>query len=357
MGPAIDRISKALISQPRPSCIVKLSDEFDHLAREAVREEMNIDGSGMLKDYYQRCFDQALIDGVEPTQISRTVLERLNRHKETLVRAERPDAAPSECVINARWYYKVAAAAGYTDPEYNRIGGELGESAHQGNTSTEGYQRIGKHTVENHDIISAIDRYITHLKTMRGHLHDRMFASVMPGTVVEDILLRITAWCDNCEDYFNLKQVMPVNSQVIFLDMYNVASGINDAFGLYFDEVRRIHIEDRSRTKKSNSILTAKELKKIINRDVMRLSTILEPKSANDARLNGFYGQECSQCGSYRTRVDSEDGMVACSKCHHKMERASYLVCRVCQYFQSTEKLVDGKCPTPGCGNDIMVPI
>ena len=127
-----------------------------------------------------------------------------------------------------------------------------------------------------------------------------MFSTVMPGTVVEDIITRINAWCDNCEDYFNLKQVMPVNSQVIFLEMYNVASGINDAFARYFAAVRKIHIDDRPRTKKSNSILTAKELKKIINRDVMRLSTILEPKSAIDARLNGFYGQQC-QCGSLST--------------------------------------------------------
>ena len=334
----------------------ELSDEFDHLAREAVREEMSIEGTGMLKDYYNRCFDQALIDGVEPTKIGKVVLDQLNKHKEVMVKAERPDAAPAECIINQRWYYQVAAAAGYTDPAYHRNVSEPDESTHQGNTSTDGHTRIGMHTVENQQLITALGRYGVHLKVMRSHLHDRMFTTVMPGTVVEDIITRINAWCDNCEDYFNLKQVMPVNSQVIFLEMYNVASGINDAFARYFDEVRKIHIDDRTRTKKSNSILTAKELKKIINRDVMRLSTILEPKSANDARLNGFYGQQC-QCGSFRTRIDSEDGMIVCSKCHAKMERASYLVCNVCQYFQSTERLIDGKCPTPGCGNSIMVPI
>ena len=65
----------------------ELSDEFDHLAREAVREEMSIEGTGMLKDYYNRCFDQALIDGVEPTKIGKVVLDQLNKHKEAMVKA------------------------------------------------------------------------------------------------------------------------------------------------------------------------------------------------------------------------------------------------------------------------------
>ena len=340
---------------------VGLSQEFDHLAGEAVREEMSLSSSETLKASYIRCFNQAEIDGIQTSQISRVVLGRLNDIKRKMIKAKDPEATESECLINERWYFEVASAAGVTDPGWAR-NRKPDEEPHLGNSSTEteqgtplsGHRTLGSSTVENQAMIDLLNTHIFHLKTMRNHLHGRPFVSKLPPELIETLGANMAAWGQNCEDYMNFKQTIPTESQVIFLKMYNIASGINDAFSMYFDEVKRIHVMGRARTKKTNSVLTNKEMKKITGRAISKLTEALEPADENDAWLNGFYGQRCKECYSYRTKIRPEEPTtLRCLKCGFISKRWSFVTCTVCGVFRSKEEFMDGKCPTEGCNDDI----
>ena len=295
-----------------------LSQEFDHLAHEAVREEIGTDSTSNLKMCYIRCFDQAEIDGIDESEIVKVVLVRLNALKAQVVREKNPGASDSECLINERWFYEVASGLNLTDPDRARNPKrcEVDEEPHQKNSSG------GPHSQENEALIESLDSYMAHLKIMRNHLHNRPFTSLMAPGLVPDLTVRIQGWAQNCEDYFNNKQTIPTAAQVIFLRCFSVSSGINDAFSQFFDEVKRVHILNRGRTKKTNSILTTKEIRKITGRTITNLHKALEPIDDNDARLNGFYGQECQHCGSFRTR-EKPDSVRAllCSKCHKDTEK------------------------------------
>ena len=87
---------------------------------------------------------------------------------------------------------------------------------------------------------------------------------------------------------------MPINTQVMILQLYNVASDINNLFGMYFDEIKRIHVLERTKTKKTNQILTSKEIIKYQRRDLKNMNEILEFHDANEARMSGYYGQQCN---------------------------------------------------------------
>ena len=66
--------------------------------------------------------------------------------------------------------------------------------------------------------------------------------SEVPADVTEDILTRLNAFSKNFSDYFNNKRTVPEKAQFIFLRLYNSCSDINNLFGLFFDEIKRIHL-------------------------------------------------------------------------------------------------------------------
>ncbi len=81
---------------------------------------------------------------------------------------------------------------------------------------------------------------------------------------------------------------LPENAQLIFLRYYNSCSDIDNLFGMFFDGTKRIHTENRRHAKKTNQILTTKEMKKITSRELITLDKPLEFVTSNEARLRGI---------------------------------------------------------------------
>ena len=193
------------------------------------------------------------------------------------------------------------------------------------------------HAVENKRLIDLIGDFTGALYDLRTYARENPFLSKVEGVDLEDIFIRMNAWVMNCRDTLNAKQLIPVNAQPMILQFANSSSDINNLFGMLFDEIKRIHIIDRVRTKKDNQILTRKEMKRYQNREIKNLSSLLEPQTANEARMSGFYGQKCTECGGYRTTLaEGNPNRVTCIKCIAKeenvgMPREIFLSCQRCR--------------------------
>ena len=152
----------------------------------------------------------------------------------------------------------------------------------------------------------------------------------------EEIMGRLEAWNVNMMDYMNFKQTIPVKAQLIILRLYSGASDINSLFTLFFDELKRVHVIERVKSKKSNQIITMKEFRKYHNREVKKLSQHLEIHDGNEAILAGFWGQKCPTCGGYRTQiVPNMSNKVRCLKCsgrdnYESFDRKNIFICKEC---------------------------
>lgn len=215
-----------------------------------------------------------------------------------------------------------------------------------------------KYAMENKRIIDMLRDYGDAADMLRDYARHNPFLSEIDEGLMEDIFTRLNAWIINSRDYMNHKQLAPINSQLLFLQIYNGASDINNLFGLFFDEIKRVHTFERRNTKKSNQVLTSKEMKKYQRREVKNLNEILEFHSANEARMAGFYGQECTSCGGYRTQlVEGNTNRVVCIKCKDKsfvesMPREVFHSCRRCGFLVGDVK--KGKCEH--CEYEFSVP-
>ena len=57
---------------------IQLSSSLNHLTDETVKFELDQEEDQTLSDYYEKCMDQAHIDGVPKYEVSKTVLHILD---------------------------------------------------------------------------------------------------------------------------------------------------------------------------------------------------------------------------------------------------------------------------------------
>ncbi len=197
---------------------------------------------------------------------------------------------------------------------------------------------------------------------LRKYANDKPFLTLIPEELTDDIFTRLDAYCQNFSDYLNNKQTVPENTQLIFLLCFNASSDINNLFGLFFDEIKKIHIQNRINTKKTNQILTPKEMKKFNARELVTLSKTLDFATPNEARLHGFYGQQCSNCKGFRTKITNEStDKVYCVQCHNLknvpiMSREHFITCPRCRFILDHNNLKEqGTCPH--CSFELVLPV
>ena len=329
---------------------IKLSSEFNNIAYETIQEEISAEPSLTLKHYYQECFTQAEIDGVDKNDIVWVVKSKLNTIKWGEMKKIDKNIQQTECLINVRWYYKCAKEVGLTQPQL-----EVDEQKHSSL-----YSKVFSHTGENQKVLDVLDGTITTLKLLKTHIHTNPFTNQIPENILDDILTRMTAYNKNAIDYLNNKQTVPINAQLLFLQTFNQSLDINNLFALFFDEIKKIHILNRKNTKKTNQVLTSKEMKKYSLRELTKFHDSLEFSNGNQARLHGFYGQKCTNCGGYRTKLkNNENDVVYCLKCRDLknikfMKREYFIICNRCRYIISEDE-IKNKCPY--CSLPIKLPI
>ena len=224
-------------------------------------------------------------------------------------------------------------------------------------TDSSNYTEKANCGLENKRLIDTIGEVCSMADALRDYMRHNPFLSKVDPALIDEITARLTAWVINMRDAMNNKQIVPINTQVMILQLYNMASDINNLFGMYFDEIKRIHIIERTRTKKTNQILTSKEIIKYQRRDLKNMSEILEFHSANEARMSGYYGQQCNQCMGFRTMLaEGNNNKVVCTKCKGMnetgMKREIFYNCQQCRFL--VEKPENGKCDH--CGFEYVYP-
>ena len=323
---------------------------FFTLASEAAEEEMRDSGDELKQDLWYKMGEELESNNFPKEKISQKIQNTIEEQLEKKL--------GYSVKINTAYYYRVMSKNNWQDSTLGRPRqtfplGEIGNSSlYTG--------KIGPFTGENKEIVKSLTDFIQTIKLLRDYLHNNPFTPQIPKNVLDDILTRINAYNVNATTYLNNKQTVPLNSQMIFLECYNECSDINNLFGLYFDEIKRVHLENRKQTKKTNQILTSKELKKYFSRDLTKLQENLEFTSSNEAKLNGFYGQQCPDCKGYRTNViNGNSNKVYCVQCHNlrgkeSFVREHYVICQRCKYI-ITSKDIKGKCPH--CDLEMVIPV
>ena len=187
--------------------------------------------------------------------------------------------------------------------------------------------------VENAPIIEMLEKRIVADRKLINYAKINPVASLIPPEVVEDIITRDNAMTENLRDFINKKQNIPTHAQSIILLVHFLSLGIHDLFFKFYGKLKDIHMADLQQ--RMDAPLHKKEMRKFMMREVITLDHTLEFPDASTARLYGFYGQQCSHCKGFRTKVHPEKAAyVYCIKCAPTLgldKRRTLKQCEKCQ--------------------------
>ena len=346
---------------------VYLGTDFETLLNEAVAEEYSYESSRK-RDYIKKIGECLIYAGYPKTTLGVEIAERIEaryfeKHGYSIsVRNSHYYRTVRDLGWNKNFVEKKIPAKPPAEkfaPEekvkYNPPPETGVQNGSQPNTSE--YTKKADCVLENKRLIDTLGDVCGMADVFRDYMRHNEFLSKVDPALTDEITARLVAWVINMRDTMNNKQIIPINTQVMPLQLFNMSSDINNLFGLYFDEIKRIHMLERTKTKKTNQILTSKELIKYQRREIKNLNDILEFHDANEARMSGYYGQQCTLCMGYRTQLaEGNNNKVVCMKCKGRdetgMKREIFYTCMQCRFF--VEKPEEGKCPH--CGFEYVYP-
>ena len=338
-----------------------IGNDFQGLIDAAVDAELN-DFPTTKKQYWKKIGDALSYAGYPKTELGDEVAERIE--------ARFFELHGYSISVRTAHYYGCKKEWGWirkpqkTEPQpekkaeteevkYNPTpeAGEQYSSQHEPTEKTQ-YTPKAEYGLENKRLIDTLGDVCGMANVLRDYMRHNPFMSKMDPDLMDEIILRLTAWVVNMRDTMNNKQIVLTHGQHIILQKFNTSSDINNLFGLYQDEIKRIHILERAKTKKTNQILTSKEIMKYQRRDLKNMNDILEFHDANEARMSGYYGQQCTQCKGFRTILaEGNNNKVVCVKCMgmdetNGMKREIFYTCMQCRFL--VENPETGKCPHCG---------
>ena len=325
----------------------KLSLDFYQYVEEAAKlENMEDNNNSTKRILWEKMGNELIVLGFAANRIS--VIIQRNIERRIKVETGKP------AKINTGWYYTVMDQNNWTDQSFDRM------------PKTASDERLDivpdvsqSRPNENAGLLRVLDRFGEHLDMFCDYLRHNDFASLLEPEILEDATIRLNAYCDNIGDSMNNKQIIPRNMTFIFWQLYNGAPSINILFGEFFDKIKAIHVRDRAHQKQTNQIITSKELKKIMSRMMVNVPDSLEFGSQNEARLAGFFGQQCPRCNGYRTVImEDNKNMVKCIRCFgrygNKFVRQPQFLCHRCRFVLVPSQVKDGFCAH--CGHEVILP-
>lgn len=262
----------------------------------------------------------------------------------------KPKGIPrEEASINRSHWYAVMSEFGYTSRSATPESGveDTSPSDHPVTTVPE----------ENRALLDTLEDARSRLGALCTLLRSGPFCSGIDRALLDEQGGRLRAQVDNWGDYLSNKQAVPRHAQALFLKLTGTAGTISHIFGLFYDEMHRIHEEAR--------IMTSKELKKLKAREVVGLDLILEPQSENEAILNGYYGQACASCKGFRTRIHPDDSrLIECFRCRGRsgipsQKRIPLIQCQTCRMIVSGQRhaeFIRRKSLCPHCRAEMTLP-
>jgi len=286
---------------------VLFSQSFTELLIETAQEEIKTTSAESLKEYYLKCFEMAAVEGIEKDQISKTIYRKLNKIKEGIVRKINPDASPAECRIGSSWYYECAKTAGVIDLDYSH-----GTEAERQDSSYIEEQKFVNETAVaaikyTRSICNVLESEFKNFQDQNGQPLE--LSTIIDKKYIDAFFTDMESLGKMAVDLADHKTVVPLRAHALFKTALQVENSILSAGRALLHA--RLAIMDNV-----GKFLTHKQASKFLRGKEKPQLPIYAPKNRDESIYLGWYGTQCSECGSWRTQQqDAYSGILMCYDC------------------------------------------
>jgi len=174
----------------------------------------------------------------------------------------------------------------YKNPSMmSRAGEDYGSEVHprlDGSTEIKPFEA-------NKNYITIVDNTIDVFKQLKKALEKKMVIEPhIPKDEWAEFQLRWTYAINRLREILDGREKVPPTTMHLLIYAKSQAT-LSDTYSHYV------------RFRKEEAELTPKQSGKILKGRVKKMTLLFEPKNQREALSSGFYGQQCEECGSYRT--------------------------------------------------------
>ena len=338
-----------------------LSSTLEELLKETAEYELLTKTPQKLKDLYNKCFQQAEYDGVPKHKIASTVFRRISEIKEALIKDKKPDAEPEDYQVNRSWFNECAHDAGVTDLKHSPVVETpldtelpLAEDPFNSYIEPKEVNRKAINAMRTlRQSISAIETAFAELEDAKGNPLD--LEDVYKKKDLNAFYDSISHLSDVVSSLTDKRTLVPLHTHHIFRACLLSETSVLNA-GRLFLKIRADILEE------VRKFMTQKQASKFQRGLERPQLPIFQPKNRDESIYMGWYGLQCSQCESWRSREKPDStGTVTCYDCDNEWPGRTISHCAgagSCGYLLYTEDLKkvkkNGKCPN--CKKSLRLP-
>jgi len=343
--------TKTIAPTKKPKTETRISVNLQILINTAVAAENEFPENPTLTSYYEKCMNQAMVDGWPTHKISAKLLKEMDQKLYKIRHALNTEIHEEECKINRSLWHRIARKLGCSDPKYITNLKEKGlHTVEPKNSSNPKQENI------NFDSFQVLSHLINLCQEVQKKIKanpDLMF-EIIPKPIRDNFYLESHTLIKNIGNTFNEKLKIPVNTEQLFVDIFsNTCIALVDAAEQFVLEKTKMLKSNRKK------LITLKQTNKFLfNTETSKLY-IFFPHNMQQAIFDGFVGIPCVSCNSWKVRHPTNDPSNAvCQKCLKIFPAINLPRCSNCHlpfYRENIIKIIENNSCCPQCKNPIIL--
>lgn len=326
----------------------KLSSDLKSLINSTVIAE-NEENNVTLTSYYEKCINQAIVDGWPRHEISAKLLKELDLKLFQLKQQTNSTIHEEECKINRRWYYQVARKLDCTDPKYQR-NLKTDEEPHLKNSSI-GEENINFHS---HLVLSEIINLCQAIKK-KIETENKILFELFDKKTRLNFYKETETIVMNLAESFDDKVKIPKSTEYLFVSIIGESTTSLNKSAIKFMQ-ERLNMANEQNKK----IITLKQTNKFLKNLKTSKLELFHPHDIQQSLFDGFVGVQCV-CQSWKVRFyEQNKHKLECQDCEKVFPAINLPRCPDCLllfYRENILKIIEnnGRCPNEDCNAPITL--
>jgi len=194
----------------------RISVNLQILINTAVAAENESPENPTLSSYYEKCMNQAMVDGWPQQKISAKLLKEMDQKLYKIRHALKPEIHPEECKINRSLWHRIARKLGCADPKY--ISNQKKDGLHK--VEPKNSSKIPETNI-NFESFNVLSHIINLCKEVQKKIkaNPNLLFEIFPESTRTNFYLETHTLINNINNAFNEKSKIPKNTEQLFVHL------------------------------------------------------------------------------------------------------------------------------------------
>jgi len=328
----------------------KISPDLKLLINNTIIAE-NEENNPTLTSYYEKCINQAIVDGWPQHTISQKLLKELDKKLFHYKHNTTPNITIEECKINRSLWHRTTRRLNCSDPKFKT--NELDKAPH---VEPDNSSKVTPENNINYDAHHILSHLVTVIQNIQKKIKTspNLSFEIFDKPQRDNFYKELTTVMINIDHTYNEKLKVPENTEHLFVNIFCHTNILLSEGGTKFATQKLKMLA----TQRKN-LITLKQINKFTNNESSSTLQLFHSHTLDQALFDGFTGAQCEKCNSWKTREETNNKhKIYCEDCRHIMTGKTIPRCNNCKLLfhkETIKKIIENHNKCPQCHENILL--